>query len=68
MNDRHDYGPDPVCEPDYGPHKRYREGTDKLGRGKLRKIIARRKKAGKNVKPLLRKLANRPKNTPAEIL
>jgi hypothetical protein len=63
-----DIGPHPT--PDYldTVFKRYRAGTDATGRGKLLKLIARRKKAGRNVKPLLRKLATWPKVTPADEL
>lgn len=61
-----DIGPHPTDD-SFKPVKRYRAGTDANGRGKLKALIARRKKQGRNTKSLERFLAQR-KNTAQEAL
>lgn len=61
-----DLGPHPTDD-EFTPSKRYRNGTDKNGRGQLKALIARRKRQGRKTRNLERKLANI-KVTPAEVL
>jgi hypothetical protein len=42
-----DIGPHPTDD-SFKPNKRYRAGTDANNRGKLKALIARRKKQGRN--------------------
>jgi hypothetical protein len=63
-----DIGPHPTDDRLFHKPTRHRVGTDPLGRAKLRKLIARRKKQGRNTRDLEWKLATRPKVTPKDDL